>query len=326
MKSNDALVKNRPVISIVVLTCNRADMVVDLLKQIHRQSIISKSEVIVVNNGSQDHTKNTIACLFPDVKIVSLRKNIGCAGRNHGISIAKSQYVVTLDDDVFLHREDELERIIGQFKYYPDVAAINFKILFPHNKELIPFNWYHPCDYRVYSGTTFETDYISEGAVAFRRDVFEIAGYYPEDFFLSHEGPDLAYRILDTGKRIIYCGEIEVLHKCALQQRTSWRNTYYDTRNYFWLLYRHFPMSVFIVKSTSKLLSAFIFSITRRQLKWYLKALNDSFYGLNKQRQHRKVLKPETFAKISEIHRNQIGFFKKIKFFFVKISSQNKQY
>lgn len=321
-----SIIPNKPIASFVVLTCNRKVMVLALLKELFKQKRIENVEIIVVDNASEDKTNEAIAYLYPNVKLIRLKRNVGCAGRNEGIKKARGEVVITLDDDVFLHRKDEAERIISCFNNHPEVSAINFKILFPHNKEIIPFNWFHPRDYNEFGNKTFETDYISEGAVAFRKKIFENVGYYPEEFFISHEGPDLAYRIIGSGNKIIYSGGIEVLHKCSLQQRSSWRNTYYDTRNYFWLLYRHFPISVFVGQSVFRAITMFVFAIRRNQVKWYLRAIKDSFSGIHRQLPHRAVLSKSSLKRIRDIRSQQVSYFKKLKFFFKKISEQNKQY
>ena len=53
---------------------------------------------------------------------------------------------------------------------------------------------------------------VWEGAVAVRRTVFEQVGGWPEAFRFAHEGVDLAWRVMDTGRRVDYAGDIEVLH------------------------------------------------------------------------------------------------------------------
>lgn len=318
--------KTAPLASIVVLTCNRKKMVIELLYHLYRQSLINHIEIIVVDNGSSDGTSEAIATYFPDIVLVKNPDNIGCAGRNYGMQRASSEIIITLDDDVFLHRDDEVERIVNFFIDKNDSDAVNFKILFPHNKQLIPFNWFHPRSPTVFQNHIFETDYISEGAVAFRKHVFDKIGYYSQDFFISHEGPDLALRMLDAGMTIMYSGGVEVLHKCSVQQRTSWRNTYYDTRNYIWLLYRHWPIWSFVAKSVLRLLSSLVFALSRKQLIWYFRAVRDAYVGLPKQHKQRKPLQQKTLKRLRHIHRFQPPYFLRIKNHLFKVASQNKQY
>ena len=108
-------------------------------------------------------------------------------------------------------------------------------------------NWVHHCKEEEYYDREFLTYEITEGAVAFRKKALNCSGYYPENFFLSHEGPDLAFRIFENGYRVIYWGDIRVEHLFSEEGRKPWRNYYYDTRNQFWLAARHFPFDYAVV-------------------------------------------------------------------------------
>ena len=328
MKNNISIVDVNKIdncfISVVILTFNRVDMLDMLLKELSLQTLIQSTEVIVVDNGSTDTTNSYLLNSEIVNRFVRLSENVGCAGRNEGLKIVNTKYVVTLDDDVFLHRPDELERIISFFEKNPESDALNFKILFPSTKEIIPFNWYHPRDYEIFQNEMFLTDYISEGAVAFRSNCFSDTGYYSEEFFLGHEGPDLALRLMNNGYKIHYSGEIEVLHRCSKMQRTTWRNTYYDTRNYLWVLVRNYPFHMVPARYGFSLAKGFYFAFSRKQLKWFIRGIIDSFIGLPDQYSKREVLKRETIDKICEIRRFQQGFLGRLRDYAKKNSSIDK--
>lgn len=301
-------------------------MLLELLKDMQVQSIIDRAEVIVVDNGSTEDIYSTLdKCPYID-KLIRNDDNLGATGRNLGIQHASSKYVVTIDDDVFFNRSDELERIIRFFTANDDAHAVNFKILFPDSKKLVPFNWYHPRDPNVFQNDTFITDYISEGAVAFRKECFLKSGYYPEEFFIGQEGPDLAYRFIKNKFNIYYCGEIQVLHKCSKVQRTSWRNCYYDSRNYLWLLVRNIPLRVLPVHILYRMFTTFAYALLRGHVKWYIKGVKDGFMGMPYHLRKRNPLSKEDISKIKEIRRHQIGFIKRIINFLKKRKSYKDQF
>jgi GT2 family glycosyltransferase len=294
-----------PVLTVSVLTCNRRDSLSTLLDNLRTQNIFEKCEILVVDNGSCDGTEQMLADRYPGVGVVRLAENIGCAGRNAGMKAARANIVLTLDDDVILNDADELEKTIRFFVEHPEFSCVNFKILDPLHRSILPFNWFHPRRHEVFGDSTFETDYIGELAVAFRKSVLLDAGYYPEDFFLSHEGYDLAYRIINRGHRIAYCGAIAAIHNCAPQQRTSWRNAYYDTRNYFWRITKYLPLRHVVLQVPYRLLTTFMFCVSRRQVRWYFKALVDATRGLPAQWRKREVLSRLSLRRLAEI-RSQV--------------------
>lgn len=296
-----------PAVSIVVLTCNREDVLNALLARLLEQTIASRCEIIVVDNGSTAATADVLA-RYPAVVSIRLATNQGsCAGRNVGIRAATAPIVLTIDDDVFPVRSDEIQRVLAALDSAPECHAMTFKVVFPRTGELVPFNWFHPRHPAVASDTQFETDYIAEGATAFRTAIIEEVGGYPEEFFMSHEGFDLAYRLIDHGYRIDYRGDIRFEHHCAPQQRTTWRNTYFDTRNYLWLLVRHLPVRQLVVAVPYRCATTFLFALSRWQLGWYFRAIWDAIWGLPHQIAQRHVIRPATQARLRSIRRHKPG-------------------
>ena len=314
----------QPKISVSILTCNRIETLKENLDSLLQQTIIKDCEVLVVDNNSEDTTAEELKNNYPTIKHIKMSENLGCAGRNTGISAATAPIVITLDDDVFLRRDDELERIIDFFDNHPEVSILNFRVLFFDTAKLVPFNWFHPRKSDLYSYEEFETDYISEGAVAFKKEIFNTLDAYPEDFFISHEGYDLAYRALDNDIILYYSGQIEVLHKCAHEQRTTWRNAYYDTRNYIWLLVKYLPISRLIPALIYRLSTTFVFCLLRGQLIWYFRAVYDGIKGLPSQLKKRTPLSNKTFTRLSHIRRYKPSFFFKLKDFLFRTKMINE--
>ena len=300
-----------PAVSVVVLTCNRKGRLRSQLESLRAQT--EPCQIVVVDNASSDGTAAFVREAFPGVDLVQMSENAGCAGRNAGVEAARGDIVVTLDDDVLLHRPDELRRVREAFAAHPEFDAINFKILDPAEKDVLSFNWYHPRPRERFASTTFETDYISEGAIAFRAGLFRRTGGYPADFFISHEGYDLAYRILSGGGAIGYSGDVEVVHHCDPNQRTTWRNAYYDTRNYVWLLAKYEPWPRLPLALAFRLATTFVFCARRGQALWWARGVRDAFLGLPGQWRKRAPLQAAAAARLRSIRRHSPGLWYRIR-------------
>lgn len=286
--------------TVVILTYNRKHY---LEKQIEKISLLKNCEIIIVDNCSDEPYLQDIKSNFPNIKTIFLEKNYGAVGRNFGIQAALGDIIVTLDDDIYGLSEQDLHALSDIFNSDKNLKAICFKVLDEKTNNIC--NWCHPKDPLMHSDSTFETCNISEGAVAFKRDLFDEIDVYPWEFFISHEGPDLAYRILNAGYKTIYTPRVSVVHAYADEGRKSWRRYYYDTRNLVLLSYRNYNGKMLVKKLPLQLVAMFIFSFRDGFLKYYFKALFDGVRQLFKMKEKRNPITKEAYIRIVDINRER---------------------
>jgi len=267
------MIDNIPV-SLVILTFNRPQLIQKQLESL-TQIKYHPFEVIVVDNHSEQPLTEHVS-EYSFAQVLRMEENIGIAGRNRGIDAAHGDIVITLDDDVTGITEQAIHRLIQIFRD-PAIGAVCFKVLDEVTGELI--NWCHHRKQEEYSNQDFITDEITEGAVAFRRTAVIQAGLYPEEFFISHEGPDLALRMMNCGYNVIYSPEIIVRHSHATAGRPGWRRYYYDTRNQIWLVLRNYPVLRGIKLLTIGLGSMLLYSIRDGFLRYWIKGIIDGIKG-----------------------------------------------
>lgn len=100
--------KNESLLTVAVCTYNRAAWLIDTVEGLSRQRCdFSKIEVLIINNNSSDNTATVISDAinkYPDIPIsgfVETRQGLSHA-RNKALEEAKSEYVLYIDDDVYL--------------------------------------------------------------------------------------------------------------------------------------------------------------------------------------------------------------------------------
>ena len=232
-----------------------------------------------------------------------MERNIGTEARNIGIQNACGKIVVTIDDDIFGLSRENIAVLTRRFGENPRLAALCFKVTDYYSGAVC--NWCHPYAEEKFVDRDFLTTEITEGAVAFRRDVIFQVGMYPEKFFISHEGSDLAARILDQGYEIRYSPDIVVRHNYAKEGREHWRRYFYDTRNAFWLTFRNYRLkygTVFLVKRTGIML---VYALRDGYFRYWLKAVGASLRDIPLMLRGRQPISKETERKIREINRNR---------------------
>jgi GT2 family glycosyltransferase len=223
--------------------------------------------------------------------------------------------VVCLDDDVFGINRLAIETLRNAFDADPRIAAINFKVLDAQTNELC--NWVHHCQQEVFADRLFDTYEITEGAVAFRVSAVAEAGWYPEYFFLSHEGPDLAFRLMDRGYRVVYRNDVVVWHAHAVAGRRSWMNYYFDTRNQYWLAARNFTVGHALRYLARGQISTCIYALRDGYIGHWLRAVRDGLIGLKDVRHDRRIVSGDTMAAIRAIdaHRPSIAYMARKRLF-----------
>ena len=94
-----------PNVTILIPTYNRAGLLPEALRSVRAQTY-ENFELIILDDASTDATKEIILPFLKDprVRYIAHPCNIGIAtNRNHGLSVARGQYVAMLDsDDVWL--------------------------------------------------------------------------------------------------------------------------------------------------------------------------------------------------------------------------------
>ena len=284
--------------SIVILTFNRASSLERLLQSLS-EVVSDDIEVIVVDNHSQDDPRDVAARVGIPLRYLRMDANLGVAARNRGLQQARGDLVVCLDDDVFGIDRWTIDSLRAAFEADARLAAINFKVLDPRTSQVC--NWVHHCEEERFADGVFDTYEITEGAVAFRRSALAEAGWYPEYFFLSHEGPDLAFRLMDRGYRVIYQGDVAVWHWHATEGRGSWTNYYYDTRNQYWLAARNFALGYAFRYLARGQVSTCLYALRDGHLGYWLKAVRDGVAGLKRVQRDRRIVGRDTMSAIRAI-------------------------
>lgn len=112
--------QTQSLVSIIIPTYNSSHTIIRTIESIFKQTF-KRFEVIVVDDGSTDDTKEVLSSLIRDQKIIYIyQKNQGCGvARNNGVLIAQGQFVCFLDADDYWHAE-KLERQLEVFQNHPD--------------------------------------------------------------------------------------------------------------------------------------------------------------------------------------------------------------
>lgn len=171
-----------PIVSIIIPTYNRANLIGKSIDSVLNQTF-KDFEVIIVDDGSTDDTKNVVES-FNDIRIIYIRnkKNKGaCFARNIGIKIAKGEFIAFQDsDDEWLPKK--LEKQINVFKTLPqeNIVYTGFWKIKDDKKTYIPLNRVKQKEGNIYK-ELLKGNFISTQTLLVRKKCFEKSGIFDEN-------------------------------------------------------------------------------------------------------------------------------------------------
>ncbi len=196
-------------VSIIIPSYNAARYVQEAINSALDQTH-KNIEVIVIDDGSTDETKNILEPYATAQKIkYFFQENKGLsAARNAGVKIAKGEYIALLDaDDIFLPEKIEEQVQFLEQNPHCDVCYCDLYHFWDENPhKLLKLN------YKYYSGADvlpglLEKSFIAPLTVVLRKSVFNRFGYFDENLKRS-EDLDFWFRLAYGGAQIFFLPKI----------------------------------------------------------------------------------------------------------------------
>jgi GT2 family glycosyltransferase len=204
-------------IGIVIPVHNRMLLTRNCLNSLQQQTF-NDFQIIIVDDGSSDGTKEMLAIEFPDVKVLTGDGNLWwTAATNLGVKYALENgvdYILTLNNDT-IPKEDFLEKMIYWAKKKPDALLGAFAIDSDTKKpiycgEILDWKKVNSTmvldnlDHKAMHGITEVSLYPGRG-LFIPKSVFEYIGYYDSKRFPHYAADyDFTHRAIRAGYHV-YC-------------------------------------------------------------------------------------------------------------------------
>lgn len=229
-------------LSIIIVNYKTPRLLAGCISSIYAQTRDIEFEIIVVDNASNDNSRQLIIAAFPGVKWIQLDYNAGFArANNEGIRRSAGDTVLLLNSDT-INENDAIGRCYQVFSGSPYIAC-GVQLLNADRSPQISGNYFMtgglnnllPLPYTgkavkwlgniakvkkphvAESSAAIEVDWINGAFLMVKKDVIGKAGLLDKDFFLYAEEAEWCYRLGKHGKLVIY-GQFNVIH---LQGETS---------------------------------------------------------------------------------------------------------
>lgn len=235
-------------LTIVIVNYNVKEYLRQCLHSVGRAISGMNAEVMVVDNASTDGSVEELSPLFPWVKFIVSKENLGFArGNNLAIHEARGEYVLLLNPDTVVG-EEVLKECVSFLDAHADAGALGVKMLKANgsfaweSRRGVPTPFTSFCKmiglctlfpkshlmghyYMRYldENEPARIEIVSGAFMMLRRSALEEIGLLDETFFMYGEDIDLSYRLLKAGYSNYYLPLSIIHYKGESTQKTSFR-------------------------------------------------------------------------------------------------------
>lgn len=230
-------------LTIIIVNWNTKDLLKNCLYSLKQNTDSQKVNIVVVDNSSQDGSRDMVKTLFPEVHLINSSTNIGFGRANNlAIAYANAPLILFLNPDTLV-TDNAIQIMIDFMKNHPSVGALSCKLkygpgqtetvgmdgeaqtlglqwfpspltefvslLFLSDKTIKIFKKYLPYKDPNQSGYVVK---LAGGCFMVRMDVLKQVGCFDARFFMYSEDVDLSRRIINAGWKMYYLSEAEIIH------------------------------------------------------------------------------------------------------------------
>jgi len=221
--------------SIIIPVFNNLHLTQQCLDSIFKNTTPGLYEVIVVDNGSSDGSREYLQSIQPRVRYIRNSRNLFFArGCNRGAWSANSENLLFLNNDTVV-KPGWLEAMLEVLAESPEIGIVGNKQLFPSTNPVY-------CDLVWHAGMTFteqtdswhvffgfdadhpavnrQRDYpcVTGCCLLIRKSLFERLRGFDPWFQNGYEDTDLCLRAGNTGARIVYTPKSEIVHHVSASE------------------------------------------------------------------------------------------------------------
>jgi GT2 family glycosyltransferase len=232
-------------VSIICVNWNSLAYLRECIASVYENTTCVGIEIIVVDNASPDGGGEILKREFPGIRLVKSDTNQGFAGANNlGFRQSSGNYVLFLNPDTRVVGS-AINVLLENIKSLPGAGIVGCKLLntdlsvqtasvqkFPTlinqltNIEYLRMRW-PACPLWDISPLFRETpapvkvEVIPGACMLLKREVFEKAGLFTEDYFMYAEDIDLNYKVRRLGLSSYYVGTAQIVHHGGTSSSTQ---------------------------------------------------------------------------------------------------------
>jgi GT2 family glycosyltransferase len=246
-------------LSILIVNYNTRELLRTCLESIIAETLGINYEIVVIDNNSNDGSRELLQQKFPSVRTIYNEGNKGfAAANNQGIKIAKGRYILLLNSDTkvlagaiqstlkfmdahavssivgckLLNADGSLQPSLMSFPSVWNLFTESFFLYLIFRRTKL-FGGYHMTHFKY--DTVCPVDVVKGAFMMIRRELFERIGLFDESYFMYTEETDFCYRAKAAGAGIFYYPSAAIIHYGGGSVKNIERllEQYHSTQVYF---------------------------------------------------------------------------------------------
>ncbi len=255
--------ERQELVSIIIPSKDNPAMLSKCIHSLRERTGYQNVEIIVIDNGSTDENKNRILQIQNQLKeeysfryfYEPMEFNFS-AMCNIGAKKAKGSYLLFLNDDIEVVREDWLSCMMKRaLKSY--VGAVGVKLLYPGTEKIqhagvtsihlgpahkLQFSSDERIYYHGYNRCAVNVSAVTGACLLVRKRIFEQAGGFSEKLQVSFNDVELCFHIQKLGYQNVCCNDTFLYHHESVSRGADFGRK--KVKRLHWerdLLYRAYP-------------------------------------------------------------------------------------
>ena len=247
-----------PVVSAIVVSYNTCKMTLDCLHALYADLADLDAEVWVVDNASTDGSQAAIRAMFPTVRLLENKDNVGFgAANNQAMVQARGEFFLLLNTDAF-PKPGAIGALVMYLRDHCDTAIAGPRLLnadgslqiscfpFPSPARAWLENLWistilpnHPVmgDYRRWPhDRERRVDTVIGACMLVRRSAYEQVGGFDENFFMYTEEIEWQRRLRDRGWQVAFTPSAQVTHlggASGATEKARINRYFFDSLDYY---------------------------------------------------------------------------------------------
>lgn len=229
-------VEGQPLVSIIIPTKDSVPVLKTCIDSVLEKTTYGNYEIVIVeNNSTEDETFEYYDILSRDERIAVARWPEGfnfSKLMNFGVSHAKGDYFLFLNNDTEVITPDWLERMVGICQR-PDVGVVGVRLWYPdevlqhtgvtlvrtngatHLGNGLPKG---DLGYFGLAGKTQDLLAVTAACMMTKRSVFDEVDGFEDEFASSYNDVDFCFKVVEAGKLVVYTPYVELYHYESLSR------------------------------------------------------------------------------------------------------------